>query len=124
LMDDAQIGSKAVILLCFRQVAKHLMGFPQVQIQRGIKVVDPFISHRFSMTQRNLIPMQSLFRRILKTRYIMCCDAGFIIVGMRIPGLLVKRASILESVFEFGACACHAKLDDGVGCVHFLNNIA
>jgi hypothetical protein len=46
-------------------------------------------------------------------------DTGIIIIRARFPGLQVKQAGIVQSVFKFRARTFHAELNDGVIYIHF-----
>ncbi len=117
-MRDTQLCRQTVILFGFVRIPKIFIRTPQTQIQRGEKFADPIIIDRIGMLKSGLIPAECILRTVLKAGNIMRGDAGFIIVSMRLPGLLIQPAGIFKAALEFGARALKAELDDGVSCIH------
>ncbi len=88
-MDDSQFSSQVVISFRFVKTTKQFMRLSHVQEKRRIKFPNTVIGNCIGFLQRDLIPLKSIFVRLLMTRHIMGGDAGLIVILSHVPCPLI-----------------------------------
>lgn len=87
-MDKAQRRRQGIIALRCGLITHQFVGMPQIQIERPIKRLPPFIRNGVGPCQGDLVPAQRLSRRRLVPSDIGSSDTGFIIILRCFPCLL------------------------------------
>ncbi|MCB0079337.1 MAG: hypothetical protein KDE47_00325, partial [Caldilineaceae bacterium] len=88
-----------------------------VDIKRTVERLHPCIGHGVGPVERNLVPAERFFWWLM-ARHVMGRDTGFVVVGGRIPRLMIERFCLVNIASKLRLCPRRAKLNHRIMRVH------
>ncbi|MCB0098393.1 MAG: hypothetical protein KDE46_21820 [Caldilineaceae bacterium] len=88
-----------------------------VDIKRTVERLHPCIGHGVGPVERNLVPAERFFWWLM-ARHVMGRDTGFVVVGGRIPRLMIERFCLVNIASKLRLCPRRAKFYNGIVDIH------